>query len=357
MLIALSLVAVSCEDRPEGVVSKGKMEDVLYDYHIAQGVIGNISYEERGQANKYINAVFEKNGITEAEFDSSMVYYNRHAEDLKDIYKNLNERFEDDANTLQLQSGGNEMIAKYSLDGDTADIWNGRKLYILRNSPYLNRQTFTFKADSTFRRNDHFVFTAEFDFIRENMEDRDHFLWMALTVRYKDGKSISSVRQSYNLGKQEINLQCGDNKPIEKIFGYFYYQGKSGTRNLGLVTDIHLMRMHTQPAETINGEEMGDTLVSDSLVNDSTEYEGAMGDDGNEGETPKIKKGVRTTADDGKTFEYTRPTEKPRLSPEELRKMNIDTKTNSNIKTAPAVRTPNSIGPRRRIKANQQSRS
>ena len=34
LILAFSIL--SCEQRPEGILSKGEMEDVLYDYHLAQ---------------------------------------------------------------------------------------------------------------------------------------------------------------------------------------------------------------------------------------------------------------------------------------------------------------------------------
>ena len=39
-----------------------------------------------------------------------------------------------------------------------------------------------------------------------------------------------------------------------------------------------------------------------------------------------------------------------RLSPDDLRELSIDEKPSTQIRTAPAVRTPNSIGPSRRKK-------
>ena len=38
-LFLLSLLVCSCSDRPDGVPSKGTMEDLLYDYHRAQALL------------------------------------------------------------------------------------------------------------------------------------------------------------------------------------------------------------------------------------------------------------------------------------------------------------------------------
>ena len=60
-LALLMFLLMACDDRPKDVLSRGKMEDVLYDYHIMQGIIDELPSEEReAKAQDYINAVFEK---------------------------------------------------------------------------------------------------------------------------------------------------------------------------------------------------------------------------------------------------------------------------------------------------------
>ena len=64
---------------PDGILSESKMESVLYDYHLAMG----LAESEEGSVpeNRYIRVrqVFEKHNISEAEFDSSMVYWCEHS--------------------------------------------------------------------------------------------------------------------------------------------------------------------------------------------------------------------------------------------------------------------------------------
>lgn len=47
----------------------------------------NLSYSDNYQKEAYKNYVFEKYHITEADFDSSMVWYTRHTEELAGLYK------------------------------------------------------------------------------------------------------------------------------------------------------------------------------------------------------------------------------------------------------------------------------
>ena len=84
LITILVVCTLSCDNSSDKVVSKSKMEQVLYDYHLAQALMATLPEEERYKAEMYIESVYEKNGITHEEFDSSMVYYNRHADELKE---------------------------------------------------------------------------------------------------------------------------------------------------------------------------------------------------------------------------------------------------------------------------------
>ena len=309
-LALLMFLLMACDDRPKDVLSRGKMEDVLYDYHIMQGIIDELPSEEReAKAQDYINAVFEKHGITEAQFDSSIVYYNRHTKDLHKIYSNLKERYSTVNDEIQLVNGNNDMMAVFATGGDTTNLWNSAKLLALRNKDLLNRESFTIQADTSFRRQDQFILTLNPLFIRENQGDYDIQLHVGLSILYTSGKHAGMTRMLNTSGIQQLTLQTSPDEDIKTITGFFYYRGKKTTRNLCLIDNISLVRMHQkepeQPVQT-------DSVKTDTLTTDT------------------LKK----------------PAER-RLSPEELRQMN---KSNEhiNIQRAPSVRTPNSIGPRRR---------
>ena len=201
------------------------------------------------------------------------------------------------------------MMAVFATGGDTTNLWNSAKLLVLRNKDLLNRESFTIQADTSFRRQDQFILTLNPLFIRENQGDYDIQLHVGLSILYASGKHAGMTRMLNTSGIQQLTLQTSPDEDIKTITGFFYYRGKKTTRNLCLIDNISLVRMHQkepeQPVQT-------DSVKTDSLATDT----------------------------------LNKPIER-RLSPEELRQMN---KSNEhiNIQRAPSVRTPNSIGPRRR---------
>ena len=73
----------SCKPQvPDEYLQPGEFEDVLYDYHLADAMAGNgdNADNESYDVVLYRQAVLRKYGITQAEFDSSLVYYMRHAD-------------------------------------------------------------------------------------------------------------------------------------------------------------------------------------------------------------------------------------------------------------------------------------
>lgn len=312
-LIVCSIVA--CENRPKEVLSRSEMEDVLYDYHIMQGLIEQLPAEERVEkAQDYINAVYVKHGITEAQFDTSVTYYNRHPKDLFKIYKSLEQRYTAANEEMQLVNGNNDMMAIYATGGDTTNLWNSKRLLLLRSREFANRESFTIHADTTFHRKDHFILTFSPTFIKESTDNGESpYLHVSLSVMYKSGKYIGTVRTlSYN-GPQQLTLKTDDDEDIQRITGSFFYKGMKSSRSFCLVDNISLVRMHEKSLEPVTKEKA-----------DSTET--------------KASKNLPDTIKKVPTHRYT---------PEELRQLN---KSNEkiNIQAAPSVRTPNSIGTRRR---------
>jgi hypothetical protein len=134
LIILIASFVAGCTNRPHGTLSRSKMESVLYDFHLMQGIIDQIPSSERvDKAQDYINAVYQKHGITEAQFDQSIAYYNRNPKDLHQIYRNLKKRYTAQNEEIKLINGNNDMMAVFATGGDTTNLWSSTRLIMLRN--------------------------------------------------------------------------------------------------------------------------------------------------------------------------------------------------------------------------------
>ena len=321
-IICVAPCFIACDNDEVHILSKGKMEDVLYDYHLAQGMM-NLNSPENSHL---IESVFNKHGITEEEFDSSLVYYNTRHKDLMGIYSHLKERLEEQEKSIRLQSGSNEMTAALNGSLDTTDIWGGSPLVILRSNELQNKHTFTIKADTSFYHGDRLMMMANADFIRENDEDREANVILCISLRYDDGKTIADTRTIYGPGTQQLQITADPSRNIKQVSGFFYSNSTSHTRSLAVISGIKLIRIHTQKKEE-STTAAPDFITADSLSADSSAID-------------SVKKDVQPQPRQHREH----------LTPEQLHQSSSSSNKSANIKTAPDRRTPNSIGPRRKIK-------
>lgn len=310
-ILFIVVLVSACDNQSDMILSASKMEDVLYDYHLAQGLIDQLPSNEReDKAQDYINAVFVKHGVTEAQFDSSIVYYNRNNRELYKIYDNLEKRYVSKNEELQLMNGNNDMMAVFANGGDTTNIWNASKVLVLRNKSIINKESFTIYADTSFHNKDQFILSFSNNFFNQSNENNNTRLSVGLSVLYKNGKSTAQTRLISFNGRQQMTVSASEESEISQIIGFFYYQGKAQERNLCVLSDISLIRMHSKEEPKV--EQASDSLKTDTLPTDTASGKGNK-----------------------------------RYTPEELRLIN---KSDEQIKieTAPSVRRPNSIGPRRK---------
>ena len=242
ILLAFGLTACQVK-RPDTVISDAKMENVLYDFHIAKAMGEEVPYSESYKRVLYIESVYRKHGITQADFDTSMVWYARHPDALTKVYEKVNQRLKAE------RDGINHLIAlrdnkpKESSPGDSIDVWRGRHICYLTGTPMDNKLTFTLPSDTNFKDRDTLRWTVRFHFLN-GTPDSLHAPLMAMQVLYaKDTlNDMLKVKQS---GTETISLFADTLGEIKEIRGFIYYPAQQSTRDV-LADRISLMRYHAK---------------------------------------------------------------------------------------------------------------
>jgi len=114
VLAAVCAVLFSC--RPRGVLSAREMEDILVDLHKCDGVMYAAGYDISSSVTeqKYYAVLLEKRGITQAQFDSSLMWYTNHPQRFDKIYPRVKERLKAELGQLQEEDAGT-LVAKEPL--------------------------------------------------------------------------------------------------------------------------------------------------------------------------------------------------------------------------------------------------
>ncbi len=269
MVTATMFNIVSCKPGvPKEVIQPDDMEDILYDYYVAQGIAtmpGSQSGNEDYNRDLYFNSVLNKHGVTRAEFDSALVYYYTRADRFVDIYKNVQERMSEEALNLGATEGEVERFtATQSLSGDTASIWEGTKsVRLIPQAPY-NKMQFVQKADTSFRKGDSFMLSFKSDFLFQG-GNKDALAYIA--IRYGNDSIVSQATHFSISGLNQLRINSINLMPKE-IMGYFYLgQGYEKSTELKLlsISDIQLIRFHNKIEEDNVDKSLEKPIESDSL--------------------------------------------------------------------------------------------
>lgn len=240
----VAFLTVSC-DHDKHIISSGEMEDILYDYHLADAMASQSRDNQGANQIAYRAAVLKKYGVTQAQFDSSMVYYMRHTDDLHTIYEHISDRMQNDARDM-----GSTTTSSISLAGDSTDIWKLDPSIILMPNEPFNLYNFRFVADSTFHKGDVITFLFRSNFIFQDGM-RDGVAMIAVT--FKNDSVASSL--THVSGSQAMSISVKDDKQlgIKDIRGFLLLNrnnmanSSSTTLQLAAFYDLHLLRIHQKP--------------------------------------------------------------------------------------------------------------
>ena len=252
---------------PSEYVQPGDLEDILYDYHVAQAMANesqSMSGEERNyHQNAYFHAVLKKYGVSEAEFDSSLVYYYSHADRLRGIYQRVKERLNDEAKALGASVGDINKYSTYSTTGDTANVWQNETDLLLTPLPTSNRYDIYVKADTSYYKGDTFMFQFMSDFIYQS-GSRDAVV--CLVAKYENDSTTQTISHISMTGQTQVRVPQNREGTLKELRGFIYLNNNdrnNEARKMLFISQIQLIRFHTKEIKdetTTNGAAPADSL-------------------------------------------------------------------------------------------------
>lgn len=273
-VMALLFCVSSCKPSlPSGVLSKGKMTDILYDYHLALAMAHMDDNGDKGQSLAYREAVLRKHDVTSAEFDSSMVYYMRHTELLEDVYKDLTDRYNNEITAMGGSAKEGGEFANLSATGDTANVWNLATSMVFMPVQPFNSTSFDIKVDSTFHKGDRLMLDFDAQFIYQDGMRNGVAM---LAVQFGNDSIAQRTIMIQSTQHYSVELSDADSLGIKSVKGYFMLMNDDNgtgvssqtTLKLMFLEHIKLIRMHPQkPVAAPSGS--SSSASSDSLRKDS----------------------------------------------------------------------------------------
>jgi len=98
LILLLVTLIFSCESKvnykkPEGLIPKDTMIDLLYDMHLAVGTT-NLRNKNNEKDRNYMSLVHEKYGVDSTRFAVSNIYYTSQAVEYEEMFEEVERRLE-----------------------------------------------------------------------------------------------------------------------------------------------------------------------------------------------------------------------------------------------------------------------
>ena len=236
----LMLTVMACKvKRPDGVIAESQMEELLYDYHLARSMGENLPVSDNYKKALYIQSVFQKYDVTQAEFDSSMVWYTRHTDILAKIYEKINDRLKEEQASINHMVAIRDKKSPVSQPGDSVELWFMEQVSCLTNAQDNNKISFVIPADVNSQDRDALVWKSSF-FYPSKAGKAMPETYMAMQMIYRNDSVITSSRKITRSGEQEIRLQSDTLGALREVRGYIYFEG--GKDDYVLVHNISMKR-------------------------------------------------------------------------------------------------------------------
>lgn len=261
--VLLVLLFASCDRTPHGVLSENEMADLIVDLQLAEAYIENNVSQFGDDSSKMVikQSVFHKHGITQQEYDSSLVWYAHNMENYvkahdKAVAKLQARQAKLDkgvSKTEDILAGGprqgepthNTQPApfnklpprvgngKQAEMADTLDIWKGRRCYLLTQGARRGFITFDLTPDGSKKSGD------RYKLVYKLMRGGNNFK-VSLNVDYSDGSTAQMARPTNSDGWVTIDVQSDTTRTVRRVYGYVSYDIKPG--HVAYVDSLMLMR-------------------------------------------------------------------------------------------------------------------
>ena len=263
LVIVSCLLLIDCKPSvPRDLIQPDEMADILYDYHLADAIAMEQESDNRGYDSRlYRLAALKKHGVTEAEFDSSMVYYTRHADRLHSNYQKVAERKEKDATALGATVS--DLNRKAGIEGEALNIWPGERSLALMPLPLYDHMQYRVEADTTFHKGERFTLGFDTHFL---FQDGSRNGIAQLVVRFKNDSIASRIMHVSSNGHYDLEILDKGKRGVDTIEALFYIGSNQISSEAGSTTTLKLMVVDNIKLLKVKMEEQ---KKEDSQVNSS----------------------------------------------------------------------------------------
>lgn len=259
MAVTAAVIAacVGCNRVPSHVIEPERMARLMADMRMANAVLTLNPREYRTDSSRAIlkQAVFERNGVTQADFDTSLVWYGHNIGRYQEVTDRTIEILEGRLADISAAGGTGNAL---SVAGDSVDVWPGAMSYVITRRSPSDFLTFGIEADRNWEQGD--VYTWSFKFATMPATAR----W-GISAEYDDG-SVETLTTMISVGgstRQTISFITDSTRTARYIGGWLYVKPEghkpvfidsvtlTRRRVDGNTTSRHYMQRMVSPSQSV----------------------------------------------------------------------------------------------------------
>lgn len=229
----VAIAMLSCNRVPDNIIQPDEMADLLADIHTAESVVemnyGSYATEDSRRALK--QAILDKHGITQADLDTSFMWYGGHLDKYMAVYDNTTE-------ILQSRLDKNQALeaeqASLSVSGDSVDVWSQPRRYVCSVRSATKYLTFKLSADKNWSKGDSYTWRAKF------FNNKSTVRW-GIVAEYDDGTTEVLNDQFSSTGWQQVTFYTDSTRTAKAVRGYLEIDPRSNTTAMYL-DSVQLVR-------------------------------------------------------------------------------------------------------------------
>lgn len=196
------------------MISEKKMRKVLVDMHLAEAMISMNpqDYVNTEEKKAVFQAVFDKYNLTEAEYDSSLLWYGKNL----DLYMRIYNLALSDVKKRIEGMGDVKPEAAPNVNQDSVDIWIYPKYYEFSPLALSNTIIFDFKPAGGYASGSAFILGFQVWGISSEVH-----LPVNLHIRANQNDTTLIIKNTVkNDGYHEILVKTLPTKKVERVYGY-----------------------------------------------------------------------------------------------------------------------------------------
>jgi len=236
ILFLFFLFTAACSRVPKGIIPERKMQQIITDIHLAEAIIDADPsvYPTNEEKKALYQSVFDKHRVTEAKYDSSLIWYGKNL----DVYMQVYNMALAEVNKSIEKIGSVEPERVYIPNKDSVDIWSIGRYHEFFPTSLSNTVIFNFRENEDYSSGSIFVLGMH---IRGLASGRLSPIEVHLRAEQRD--TIVIVKNTiHNDGYHEMILRSIPTQRVRQVYGYIRFNGSTLPYHKIYLDDLRMMK-------------------------------------------------------------------------------------------------------------------